>query len=145
MKMLLALTILPLLLPPDLTQAAELDWLVGCWETPDGSAREVWVREPDGSLIGFGVAIDEGMVGFHEVLRVTVPSDGSLTYTAYPAGQLPATFVARKLGSDSVVFVNPDHDYPQVISYTLDGATLFATTSGLNGEDLQSFNKRRCN
>lgn len=145
MKMLLALIGLPLLLQPDLTQAAELDWLVGCWETPDGSAREVWVKEPDGSLIGFGVAIADGMVAFHEVLRVEVPSDGSLTYTAYPAGQLPATFVAKKLSSESIVFVNPAHDYPQEISYWLDGTTLLATISGLNGENLQSFNKRRCN
>ena len=41
MKTLLILIGLLLLLQPEQTQANELDWLVGCWETPNDSGKIV--------------------------------------------------------------------------------------------------------
>ena len=145
MKVPVALLGLSLFLQTQITLASNLDWLVGCWETVDGSSKEVWVKEPDGSLIGFSVAVSGGVVEFYEVLRVVMNQNGDLTYTAYPAGQSPATFIAAEATSTSVVFSNPDHDYPQEIAYRLEDARLYATISALNGQNPQSFNKQRCN
>lgn len=144
MKKCQALFALLYLLHTQVTLADDLDWLVGCWQTADGSSKEVWVKEPDGSLIGFAVAVSDSGVDFYEVLRVVVNQDGVMTYTAYPEGQSPATFVAKNATNTSVVFSNPDHDYPQEIAYKLEVATLYATISGLNGQKPQSFYKQRC-
>jgi len=145
MKILIALLGLPLLVHAEFIQPNDLDWLVGCWETTNGSAKEVWVKEPDGSMIGFGVAISDSSVEFYEILRIVVNQGGVLTYTAYPAGQSPTTFVATKSTAASIVFSNPRHDYPQEIAYRVEDTKLYATISALEGRNPQSFNKRRCN
>jgi len=144
MKVLLGLLGLPLLLHAEITQPNDLDWLVGCWETADGSSKEVWIREPDGSLIGFSVTIADVSVQFYEVLRVVVDQDGALTYTAYPNGRSPTTFVRTDSTATSIVFANPEHDYPKEIAYRIEDSNLFATISALNGTDQRSFNKSRC-
>jgi ribonucleotide monophosphatase NagD (HAD superfamily) len=144
MKVSLVLFGLSLFLQTQITSANDLDWLVGCWESADGSAKEVWVRDPDGSLIGFGVVVADGAVEFYEVLRIVANQDGALAYTAYPAGQSSTTFVEAAASNAYVLFSNPDHDYPQEIAYRLEGGRLFATISALNGQNSQTFDKRRC-
>jgi Domain of unknown function (DUF6265) len=144
MKMLRTLLVLLFFLNTQVTLAGDLDWLVGCWETADGSSKEVWVKENDSSLIGFSVTVSDSTVDFYEVLRVAVGQDGVLTYTAYPSGQSPATFVASKANGTNVVFSNPAHDYPQEIAYRLEDTSLYATISALNGSKPQSFDKQRC-
>jgi hypothetical protein len=134
-----------LLLHSVITQASDVDWLIGCWESADGSSREVWVKESDGSLIGFGVAVSDSKVDFYEVLRVGVNQNAQLTYTAHPPGQAPTTFVETDATATSVVFSNAEHDYPQEIAYRLEDSGLYATISALDGENPQSFNKQRCN
>ena len=124
--------------------AGDLDWLVGCWESPDKSAKEVWVKERNGDLIGFGVVLEHGEVVFYELLHISSSDDGSATYTAHPSGQQSATFTTVAVAGADVTFSNPSHDYPQEISYKRDGENLFAAISALNGENRQSFNKRRC-
>lgn len=124
--------------------AGHLDWMVGCWETPDRTAKEVWVKEKDGSLTGFNVVLDDGLIRFYEVLRITTSADGTVTYSAHPIGQSTATFSTRTVSGKEVTFSNPSHDYPQEITYKRDGTTLYATISALNGKDPQSFNKRAC-
>lgn len=125
-------------------EAIDYDWLVGCWETTDGTSREVWVKEPDGSLIGFAVDISDNSVSFFEILRVAIEPDGTAIYTAYPFGHSPTSFTATEVTAHRVVFANPNHDFPQEITYRAEGANLFATISGLNGIDPQTFNKSRC-
>jgi hypothetical protein len=144
MKVSRALLVLFYFLAAQVTLASDLDWLVGCWETADGSSKEVWVKENDSSLIGFSVSVSDSAVDFYEVLRVDIHQDGVLTYTAYPTGQSPATFVASKAIGTSVVFSNPEHDYPQEIAYRVEGTSLYATISALDGIKPRSFDKQRC-
>ncbi len=122
----------------------QLSWLVGCWVSPDNSAQEVWVVDSDQSLVGFGIAFNEAKVGFYEVLSIRRNQQGSLVYTAHPSGQPSASFAATTIANNSVVFTNPDHDYPQEINYIRDGNNLYATTSLLGGADLNSFEKSAC-
>ena len=76
--------ILPaLLLLPALSLAGEpgehlLDWLVGCWMAPDGSAQEVWVADSDGGLSGFSVSVADNKVSFYETLTIRSGQDGTL-------------------------------------------------------------------
>jgi hypothetical protein len=121
-----------------------LDWLVGCWVNADGSAQEVWVAESGKSLLGFGVGITDGKVGFYEVLSIKRGDDGSWILTAHPSGQATASFHAVQISENSIVFANPEHDYPQEIGYRREGNRLTATVSLLDGANPGSFEKVAC-
>jgi hypothetical protein len=121
-----------------------LDWLSGCWVTADQSSQEVWVVDSDKSLIGFSVALSAGKVVFYEILSIKQNDDGLWTYTAHPSGQASASFIAVETSENSVVFANPDHDYPQEISYRRDASQLYATISLRGGDNPNSFDKIAC-
>ena len=138
-----------LLLLPALSLAGEpgehpLDWLIGCWVTPDGSAQEVWVADSDGGLSGFSVSIADNKVSFYETLTIRPGDDGPLVYTAHPSGQSTTSFTATEVSETSALFVNPDHDYPQRIRYTRVADRLQATISLLDGSRPVSFDKLAC-
>lgn len=144
MKLLTALALIPALALGGDSDSGELSWLVGCWVTPDNSAQEVWVFNSERSLAGFGISINDNKVGFYEMLSIKQSEDGSWTYTAHPSGQASASFVAVKITENSVVFSNPDHDYPQEIRYMREGNRLYAKISLLDGVNPNSFDKVAC-
>jgi Domain of unknown function (DUF6265) len=125
-------------------RAGHLDWMIGCWESPDRTALEVWVKDNDGSLSGFSVTLRDGQFIFHEVLRVTTAADGTVSYTAHPDGQSTTTFKTTTVSGQTVTFSNPSHDYPQEVTYKRDGDKLDATISALNGKNPTTFNKQAC-
>ena len=130
--------------PAFAADSVDLAWMTGCWKSPDGKAMEVWVRDSDAAYLGFGVATSEGVVRFYELLRVASNAEGELTYTAYPMGQASTTFTATEIGDQHITFTNPNHDYPQKITYRRKGDDLFAGTSAMDGERHQSFDKVKC-
>lgn len=144
MRILPALVLLPALSFGGDLVGHELGWLVGCWVTPDRSAQEVWIVDSEGALAGFGVAISDNKVNFYEVLSIKRNEDGALVYTAQPAGQSSASFTAKEITENSVLFANADHDYPQEIRYTRESDHLYATISLLEGANPNSFNKVSC-
>jgi hypothetical protein len=144
MKLIAALSLVPVLALGGDINGGELSWLVGCWTTTDSRAKEVWVVDSENSLAGFAVAVDDDKVGFYEVLSIKQNEDGSWIYTAHPSGQASASFVAVEITANSVVFANPDHDYPQEISYTREENRLYAKISLLGGVNPSSFDKVAC-
>lgn len=99
---------------------AALAWLSGCWSGPDG--EECWLEPRAGAMLGVNRAAAGGGEGASfEFLRV-VEEDGALVYLASPGGRCPPTpFRAVEVGEHRVVFANPEHDFPQRITYRLDG------------------------
>ena len=144
MRIITALLLLPLLASGNDSTRGELDWLAGCWIAADKSSQEVWVVESDNSLLGFSVALEGGAVGFYEILSIRQDDAGAWVYTAYPSGQASASFVATAVSDSAVVFLNPDHDYPQEIRYRRDGSRLVATISLRGGDKPTSFDKVAC-
>jgi len=143
-RLISTLALIPALTLGSVSNDHELSWLVGCWVTPDKSAQEVWVADSNRSLAGFGIALSDNKVGFYEVLSIRRDEDGSWFYTAHPSGQAPASFAATEIADNSVVFANPEHDYPQQIRYEKKGNHLYATISLLGGADPNSFSKISC-
>ena len=144
MKTLTALLLLPMFVSSANAAQGDLDWLAGCWVSADKSSQEVWVVDGDKSLIGFAVALRAGEVVFYELLHLEQNDEGTWTYTAHPAGQARTSFVAVDVRENSAVFTNPEHDYPQQISYRRDGSQLSATISLLGGDNPNSFDKLAC-
>ena len=130
--------------PAVASDTADLEWLLGCWQTPDGSALEVWVKDADSSFLGFGVTTSEGAIRSYELLRIASTEEGAWTYTAHPKGQASATFTATETGDQRVTFTNPEHDYPQRITYERNGDDLLASASAMDGGSQQSFDKVKC-
>jgi hypothetical protein len=124
--------------------AGDLNWLLGCWESTDGSSREVWVRQSDEQLIGFSVALAQGQVVFYETLSIGIDDDGNAHYTAHPEGQPATVFSAETQRGNEIEFINPQHDFPQKISYRPEGDQLLASISLLDGGNSILFDKVRC-
>jgi hypothetical protein len=140
----MALLLIPILAYGGDTAHSGLNWLAGCWVTADKSSQEVWVVDKDKSLIGFAVSLGAEQVVFYEVLSIKQNADGIWTYSAHPSGQASASFIAVEADESSIVFANPNHDYPQEIRYRRDGGRLYATISLRGGADPRSFNKTAC-
>ena len=145
MKKWLAVALLPTMALGGDSDSGVFGWIEGCWVSPDKSAQEVWVTDSEQSLAGFAVTLVNGEVRFYELLRIHRDIDGSWTYTAHPSGQASTSFAAVTIGTDSVLFANADHDYPQEIRYRRDGNRLIASISLLGGGEARSFDKQACN
>jgi len=112
-----------------------LAWLAGCWRGPDG--EECWLAPSAGTMLGVnrGAGGGGGAPAF-EFLRI-VEEDGGLVYWASPGGRCPPTpFRAAEVSARRAVFANPEHDFPQRITYWREGeATLHARVeAGSEGE-----------
>jgi hypothetical protein len=106
------------------TAEARLPWLLGCWSMARNGRiiEERWSVLPDGSLSGRGRTLKGGVVVDSEVVRIST-AVGALVYTAHPAGQAEASFVAPAATDSSVSFTNPAHDFPTRVAYRRAGAS----------------------
>jgi len=144
MKILTILALFPAILLADDISRHDLDWLVGCWQTTDGKAQEVWVLDGEDMLAGFAVSISDDAVRFYEVLTIRRDENGVLIYTAHPSGQATTSFIGMEFTDNGALFVNADHDYPQAIRYARSGSDLVATISRLDGSRENTFAKVAC-
>jgi len=92
------------------------------------SARE---QPVDGVMPGLGRSVsDDGLKSDFEYLRIAIVDD-AFVYFASPGGRCPATqFRLISVISSSAVFANPEHDFPQLITYHRDGVRLVARIEG---------------
>ena len=144
MKRLPALLLIPCLAVATDTQTTSLDWLTGCWTTPDRRAQEVWVVDNDSLLLGFSVNLKDYKVGFYELMTIRRSSENTWVFTAHPAGQASTSFDSSQIGEHSITFTSAEHDYPQQISYRKEGRELLATISLLDGANPTNFRKLAC-
>jgi len=126
---------------------AKLRWLVGTWhgETRNGGQfYETWVVAKDGSMHGSGFRVLKGDTVFGEGLRIE-KRDRDLYYVAaVNENAAPAEFKMTAQRSFKTIFENPEHDFPQRITYQRrkDGS-LYVTAELLDGgRKLEFFMKR---
>lgn len=116
---------------------SDVAFLTGCWKSERGArvVEEHWLAPAGGSLMGVGRTVADGKTTAFEFLQIRDLPDG-LTYIAKPSGQAEAAFIATSKSARRVVFENPQHDFPQRISYSLSGDTLTARIEGtMNGKE----------
>lgn len=143
MKRLVAAGLSALLATPALAQDG-FDWLEGCWRSEDGLSREVWSGDEGDVRFGYSATLapDGGLQGFEQLRLETI--EGEEAYLAYPGGVGPTRFDAVILGPGRALFVNTEHDFPQVIDYARQGRELVATISALDGESRVGFRFSPC-
>lgn len=95
-------------------------WMAGCWVGAGG--EECWLAPLGGTMVGINRGPErEGKQPAFEFLRI-VERDGGIAFLASPGGKYPpVAFPAVELSGSRVVFANPDHDFPQRITYWLEG------------------------
>lgn len=137
MKQLLAVAVLFALAPP--VNAGEggpepgshsienVQWMAGCWENVrEGfSMEEQWMKPGGRAMLGVNRSVRGDRMVAYEFLRIE-EREGILHLIPKPSGQAEATFRAVEVQESSVLFENPDHDFPQRIGYRLqeDGSLL---------------------
>ena len=93
-------------------------WLVGCWEVSAGELmiEEHWMAVRGGTMLGMSRTVRGGELVGYELLLLHKEESGWV-YEAHPSGQPTASFRSSVINDTSMVFSNPDHDFPQTITY----------------------------
>lgn len=132
------------------TDIKKAEWLIGTWEnkTPKGSIYETWSKASDTELGGKSYIVKEKDTVIFENIRLVQEQDG-LFYIPTVKNQndgLPVRFATKTISETQLVFDNPQHDFPQVISYTkISADSLVAEISGMKRgqERQQAFSMKR--
>ncbi len=114
-------------------------WLIGTWENKKqrGSIYETWVKISDTELSGKSYILKNKDTIIFETVRLVKEQD-NLFYIPTVNNQnnhLPVRFVLTTISDTVLIFENPQHDFPQRISYTRIGSdSLVAEISGVKNE-----------
>jgi hypothetical protein len=127
-------------------------WLTGTWEnkTTKGTMYESWKQVSDYELSGKSYIIKEKDTVLLESVQLK-EEENQLYYIPTVKNQnngLPVRFALKRISAKEMVFENPGHDFPQVITYTQWGSdSLVAEISGVrNGQVLkQTFPMKKVN
>ncbi len=116
-------------------------WLIGKWQSisAEGLMQEIWIKKDDSTFIGSSFFI----VGKDTVSSecISLEERGKeLFYIPTVKNQnegKPIIFTLTSLNSNQLVFENPNHDFPQKITYIqVTSDSLVATISGvINGKE----------
>jgi len=125
-------------------------WLQGCWRSTRGETtiEEQWMAPRGGAMLGMGRTVRGSTLAEYELVLIK-EQEGHLAYEAHPSGQPTATFMTTTASDSSVVFENPQHDFPQRVGYRRNGAdALDAWIEGqANGKSRRvdfSYQRARC-
>ncbi len=104
------------------SQLDQASWLIGTWEnkTSRGSMYETWRRVDEKALAGRSYMLREKDTIVFENVQLVQEAAG-VVYIPTVEGQnngQPVRFPLTKLTATELVFENPEHDFPQVITYT---------------------------
>ncbi|MGH9463984.1 MAG: DUF6265 family protein [Vicinamibacteria bacterium] len=113
-------------------------WLQGCWESVSENRiiEEHWMAPRGGSMLGVSRTVQDGSLTGYELVVLREQGE-RLAFEAHPSGQPAAVFVSSSTGEQSVVFENPQHDFPQRIGYERQGDGLLGWIEGTQGGEVR--------
>ncbi len=112
-------------------------WLIGSWKgvIGEGVSVENWYKQDDSTYAGAGLFI-KGNVNLSEESVKLYQRGKDLYYEPTVKGQndgKPITFKMISITPKKMVFENPQHDFPQKITYTqMTDDSMVATISGID-------------
>lgn len=95
------------------------DFLQGTWKMENREVYEHWDKLNENTLKGFSYKMTDGQMSITEYLNIT-QTDNKITYTAFVLNQNQGEGINFLLtqSDSSVVFENPEHDFPKKIVYS---------------------------
>lgn len=134
--------------PPNTSSEApaELQWLAGCWLEENGQILENWTISDDGWLTGQGWSVEpDGALKPLETMEIKPSEEASdLSFTAKLPSGAQTSFKVTFATPMALSFDNPDHDYPQSITYVSNGRFLYAAISMMDGANARSWVYTAC-
>lgn len=121
---------------PSAPAKVDLGWLAGHWLQAAGERRseEIWLPPSDNLMLGVNQTIEGGETRSFEYLRIEIRGHVAV-YWASPGGREATPFTLTESAAGSARFENPEHDFPQRITYRREGDRLDATIEGtVDGE-----------
>ncbi len=99
----------------------QLEWLAGKWEGREGTVRleEYWMSPRGGVMPGLHRDLFAGGSAYFEYLRIAETDVGTIYYVSR-LGKEPTAFRLIHSSKGKAVFENPDHEFPQRVTYRLD-------------------------
>jgi hypothetical protein len=117
----------------------KLHWLTGEWKRtnvkPGRSSIETWAFNSNTELFGSGITVSGSDTVSIEKLKLLIMDDHIYYVADVAENKEPVYFKLTKIFETGFVCENPDHDFPKMISYQLEGVNLKATISG-NGKSI---------
>jgi hypothetical protein len=116
-------------------QIEKMNWLIGKWQgdAEAGKVTEIWEKENDSVYVGKSYSLRNADTVSSERIRLEAHKD-KLFYIPVVKDQNRGEVVRFTLTSshpNQLVFENPQHDFPQKITYSLiTNDSLFAEISG---------------
>lgn len=113
-----------------------LSWLAGNWSLEKNGrvVTEIWMPPAGGTMLGMSRTVANENTVEYEFIVLRQDASGDIFYVAKPSGQPEASFKVTRATDTEVVFENPEHDFPQRISYKLNpDGTLLAAIDGTKG------------
>lgn len=135
---------------PKYEEIEKANWLIGEWQnsTSEGVSTEIWEKKNDSTLVGISYfVVGKDTVSFEKISLEQKRS--RLFYIPTVREQnngQPIVFAMTSSAVNQLVFENPSHDFPQIITYTqITKDSLLAVISGkINGTmSSQDFPMRR--
>lgn len=128
--------------PPYENSIVKTKWLLGTWENKSsrGSIYETWTKVSATEMNGKSYALKDLDTIFYETIKLVQEPEG-LYYIPTVKNQndmLPVKFTLKSISESAMIFENPDHDFPQMISYSLiEPDSLVAEISGIKNGKLR--------
>lgn len=114
----------------------QMGFLTGAWtQTKDGvTTEEHWVGPIGGVMAGVTITHSD-KVGFQtqtEFMSI-IESGGTLVFIARPGPEAPTEFRLKESDNGIATFENPEHDFPQRITYEIAGENLDELKARIEG------------
>ena len=123
---------------PEKPSIASLSWLAGTWsfERNGRVVTERWTAPSGGMMMGTSQTVANNRTVEYEFITLSANASGEIVYLAKPSRQKEAGFKLVSSSPRAVTFENPEHDFPQRISYVLkeDGLLLAAIEGTKDGK-----------
>lgn len=110
----------------------DLGWMAGCWALDGADTQEIWSEDFGGLLFGYSITRKDGALAAFEDLRIETRNN-EIYYVASPNGKGTTDFALTLVDGMQAVFENPDHDFPQQITYRRFEDTMTATIATIDG------------
>ncbi len=116
---------------------ATVAWLAGCWtsQTDTRQYDELWMKPAGGSMFGMSRTVARARTVASEALQLR-EENGAVFYIAKPSSQPEARFKLEEGRDGYARFENPEHDFPQIVTYSLapDGLLTAQISGTMNGQ-----------
>ena len=127
--------------PAQAPQSHKLAWLQGCWAMvhQERAVEEQWMAPRGKTMIGSSRTVDGTNLVGYEFMMIREQGD-RYAFEVRPSGKAPIVFTSSTLTDSSVVFENPQQDFPQKIGYRRDGDNaMYAWIEGSRNGEKRSF------